>query len=90
LLTRQQHHVAADGAAQVALFQEVLGEFVELGDLAVAFICELIDGQEALFGIEGAVSRPKCNTRVIGPQLGVDENWPSSAHTIAAVSASCV
>ncbi len=55
LLPRQQHHVAADGAAEVALFQEALGKFIELGDLAVAFVCELVDGQKALVGIEGKV-----------------------------------
>ena len=56
LLTRQQHHVAADGAAEVALFQEGFGELVELGDLAVVFAGELIDGQKALVGIEGEVA----------------------------------
>ena len=56
LLAREQHHVTADGAAEVALFQEVFGELVELGDLSVIFTGELIDGQEALVGIEGEVA----------------------------------
>jgi hypothetical protein len=34
LLAGEQHHVAADGPAEVALFQEALGELVEVGDLA--------------------------------------------------------
>ena len=56
LLAREQHHVAADGPAKVALFQEALGEGIEVGDLRVVFVRELIDGQEALFGVEGEVA----------------------------------
>ena len=56
LLTGEQDHVAADGAAEIALFQEAVGELVELGDFAVVLTCKLIDGQEALVGIEGEVA----------------------------------
>ena len=66
LLTRKQHHVAADGAAEVALFQKVLGELVELGDLAVVFAGELVDGQKALVGIESEMAGV-----VVGEVVGV-------------------
>ena len=56
LLAGEQHHIAADGLAKVALFQEALGKLVELADLAVVFVGELIDGQETLVGIEGEVA----------------------------------
>jgi hypothetical protein len=56
LLTRQQHHVAADSAAEVALFEETLGEGIEVGDLRVILVRELIDGKEALVSIEGEVA----------------------------------
>ena len=56
LFARQQHHVTADGAAQITLFQEVPGKLVELGDFAVALIGKFVDGQKALVGIEGKVA----------------------------------
>ncbi|SMH65925.1 protein of unknown function [Acidithiobacillus ferrivorans] len=56
LLTGKQHHVAADGLAKLALFQEAFGEGVELGDLAVVLVREFIDGQKALVGIESEVA----------------------------------
>ena len=56
LLTGEQHHVAADGAAEVALLQENLGEMIEVGDLAIGLVGKLIDGQETLVGIEGKVA----------------------------------
>ena len=56
LLARQQHHVTADGAAKVALFQEGVSELVELGDLAVALIGKFVDRQKALIGIEGKMA----------------------------------
>lgn len=56
LLADDEHHVATDGAAKVALFQEALGEGIEVGDLGVVLVRELIDGQEALVGIEGEVA----------------------------------
>ena len=56
MLSRQQHHVAGDGAAEVALFQEAGSELIEVGDFAVVFIGELIDGQELLIGVEGEVA----------------------------------
>ena len=56
LLAGDEHHVAADGAAEVTLFQESIGECVETGDLAVFLVGILIDGQEALVGVEGEVA----------------------------------
>lgn len=53
---RDEHHVTADGAAKVALFQEALGEVIEVGDLLVVLVGKLIDGQEALISIEGEVA----------------------------------
>ena len=56
LLPGQQHHVAADGAGEVALLEEALSEWVEVGDLRVRLVRELVDGQKALIGIEGEVA----------------------------------
>ncbi len=55
LLAGDEHHVAADGAAEVTFFQESVGEGVELGDLPVFLVGELINGQKFLIGIEGEV-----------------------------------
>ena len=66
LLAGHQHHVAADRLAQRALGEELLGKAVEMGDLLVLFVGELIDGQEALVGIEAEVPRV-----VIGEVPGV-------------------
>lgn len=55
MLAGQQHHVAADGFAQRALGQEGLGKAVEVGDLIVGFVSVLVDGQEALIGVERKV-----------------------------------
>ena len=56
LLAGDEHHVTADGAAEVALFQEGVGEGVETGDLLVILAGILIDGQEALVVIESEVA----------------------------------
>ena len=56
LLAGDEHHVAADGAAEIALFQESVGKGIETGDLLVILAGILIDGQEALVGIEGEVA----------------------------------
>ncbi len=56
LLAGDEHHVAADGAAEVALFQESVGEGVETGELPVFLVGIFIDGQETLIGIEGEVA----------------------------------
>ncbi len=56
LIACQQYHVAGDGAAEVALFKEAVSELIEVGDFAVAFTGELIDGQEALIGTEGEMA----------------------------------
>ena len=56
LLGGDEHHVAADGPAEVALFQEALGELTEMANLPVGLVRELIDGQEALVGIEGEMA----------------------------------
>ena len=55
LLGGDEHHVAADGPAEVALFQEGRGEVIEVGDFFVRLIRKLIDGQEALVLIEREV-----------------------------------
>ena len=56
LLAGDEHHVAADHLAEGALCEERLGEAVEVGDLLVVLVGELVDGQEALVGIEGEVA----------------------------------
>ena len=56
LLAGDEDHVAADGTAEVALFQEGVGEGVQLGDLLVILAGEFIDGQEALIGVKGKVA----------------------------------
>jgi hypothetical protein len=52
LLAGDQHHVAADGLAEVHFFEEGSAKLVEVGDLLVVLVGELVDGQEALVGIE--------------------------------------
>ena len=56
LLAGDEHHVAADRLAERALGEEGLGEVVEVGDLLVVLGGELVDGQEALIGVEGEVA----------------------------------
>ena len=56
LLAGDQHHVAADHLAQRALGEEGFGEVVEMGDLRVVLVGELVDGQEALVGVEAEVA----------------------------------
>ena len=56
LLTGYQHHVAADHLAEGAFDEEGLGEAVEVGDLFVILRGKLIDGEEALVGIEGEMT----------------------------------
>jgi hypothetical protein len=55
LLTGEQHHVSADGTAEIALLQETVSKLVKVSDFSVILVSELIDGQEALFGMEGEV-----------------------------------
>ena len=55
LLAGDQDHVTADHLAEHALGEELLGEVVEVGDLAVVGLGPLVDGQEALVGVEGEV-----------------------------------
>jgi len=56
LLAGHQHHVAADHLAQRALGEELVGEGVEVGDLLVVLGGELVDGQEALVGVEAEMA----------------------------------
>ena len=66
LLAGDEHHVAADHLAERALGEEGLGEVVEVGDLLVVLVGELVDGQEALVGVEGEVAGV-----VVGEVVGV-------------------
>ena len=66
LLRCHQHHVAADGLAQGALAQELVGKLVELGDLLVGLVRKLVDGQKPLVRIERKVPRV-----VVGEVVGV-------------------
>ena len=56
LLAGDEHHVAANHLGKRAFHQEGLGEALEVGDLLVVLCGELINGQEALVGIEGEVA----------------------------------
>ena len=66
LLAGDEHHVAADHLAERAFGEERLGEVVEVGDLLVVLVGELVDGQEALVGVEGEVPGV-----VVGEVVGV-------------------
>jgi hypothetical protein len=66
LFAGHQDHVAADHLAESALGEELLGEGVQVGDLAVVGLRPLVDGQEALVGVEGEVPRV-----VVGEVVGV-------------------
>ena len=55
LFAGNAHHVAADRLAEGAFDEEGLGEGVEVRDLFVVHVCEFIDRQKALFGIESEV-----------------------------------
>ena len=57
LLAGHQDHVAADHLAQRAFGEKLLGKGIKVGDLLVVFGGELIDGQEALVGVEAEVPR---------------------------------
>lgn len=57
LLTCDQNHIAAYRLAERAFSEEGLGEAVEVDNLLVVYIGELVDRQEALFGIEGEMTR---------------------------------
>ena len=56
LLTGHQHHIAADHLTQDALGEELLGKGIEVRDLLVILGGELVDGQEALVGIEAEMA----------------------------------
>jgi hypothetical protein len=56
LFAGDEHHVAANHLAQGAFDEEAVRKVVQVGDLLVVFACELINGQEALLGIEGEVA----------------------------------
>ena len=56
LLAGDEHHVAADHLAEGAFDEEGVREVVQVDDLLVVFCCELINGQETLFGVEGEVA----------------------------------
>ena len=55
-LVDHEDHVAADGPTEVAFSEESLRKGIEVGDLIVVLVCELVDGQESLFGIEREVA----------------------------------
>ena len=56
LLAGDEDHVAADHLAERALGEELVGEVVEVRDLGVVLGGVLVDGQEALVGVEGEVA----------------------------------
>ena len=56
LFAGDEHHVAADHLAEGAFDEEGVREVVQVDDLLVVFRCELINGQETLFGVEGEVA----------------------------------
>jgi len=56
LLACNEYHVAADRLPKGAFDEEGLGEAIEVGDLFVVHLGELIDGEEALLGIESEVA----------------------------------
>ena len=56
LLAGDEDGVPADHPAQRALREELLGEVVEVCDLAVVFRGELVDRKEALLRVEGEVA----------------------------------
>ena len=66
LLAGHQHHVAADGLAQGAFGKELVGKFVELGDLFIGLVGKLVDGQKPLVRIERKVP-----CVVVGEVVGV-------------------
>jgi len=53
LLAGDENHVAADRLAERALGEELVGEVVEVRDLGIVLGGVLVDGEEALFGVEG-------------------------------------
>jgi hypothetical protein len=67
LLAGDEDHVAADhGWPRVHLTRKVSAKLVEVGDLLVVLVGELVDGQEALVGVEGEVAGV-----VVGEVVGV-------------------
>ena len=56
LFALDQHHVAADRPAERAFGEEPLGEIIKVADLFVRLVGELVQGQEAFFGVEGEVA----------------------------------
>lgn len=56
LFASDEHHVAANHLAQGAFDEEAVREVVEVGDLLIVLASELINGQEALLGVEGEVA----------------------------------
>jgi hypothetical protein len=66
LLALDEHHVAADHAAEVALLEESVGKELELGDRRVVLGGEFIDREELLVG--GKVEVPGI---VIGEVVGL-------------------
>ena len=67
LLGGDEDHVAADGRGEKTLWQEGLGEVVEVRDLGVVFGGVLIDGQEVFIGVEGEVA-----IVIVGEVVGLD------------------
>ena len=57
LFALDQYHVAADHVAERAFGEECLGEVVEVGDLAIVFGSELVDGQELFARVKAEVAR---------------------------------
>ena len=52
LLALHQDHIAADQAAQAALFEKVVGKVVQVPNFVVFFVSVLIDGQKTLCGVK--------------------------------------
>src|SRR5690606_6329294 len=56
LLALDEHHVAADHAAEVALLEKGVGEEIEMADGRVVLGRELVDREKLLVGGEGEVA----------------------------------
>ncbi len=72
LLGDDEHHVAADGPAKVALFKEVVGELSEMANVPIGLVSELRDGQETFIPIEGEVAGVVVG-EVVGPVAIADD-----------------
>ena len=88
-LVDHEDHVAADGPTEVAFSEESLRKGIEVGDLIVVLVCELVDGQESLFGIErevaGVVVREVASVRPVANNEKLYEAEQRFGVTVAGV-----